>query len=262
MIRKHTRRAAKAAFAISLGVAIVIGVYAAAFTRPAHATTKTSPTIIIGTKNFGEEYILGQLYKQALEAKGFTVSYKENIGATELDDLRHCEREDQLLSRVHGRDRPGRVPSRERRRRRPRRPTSSRRRSRPPRATRRLNATPFYDTDVVVVTNAYAKKYGLKSIGDLKKAGCVQVRRFPDLQDAEHLPRRVHEAVRPHEGVVRSAVRDRGRTRRSTPARSWRRTGSRPTRRSAKPSKYMVLADPKHVTGFQNVAADRQDIGR
>ena len=42
------------------------------------------PTVIIGTKNFPEEFILGQLYKQALEAKGFTVSYKENIGSTEL----------------------------------------------------------------------------------------------------------------------------------------------------------------------------------
>ena len=39
---------------------------------------------MIGTKNFPEEYILGQLYKQALEAKGFTVSYKENIGSTEI----------------------------------------------------------------------------------------------------------------------------------------------------------------------------------
>jgi len=54
VIRKHTRRAAKAAFAISLGVAIVIGVYAAAFTRPAHASPKAGPTIIIGTKNFCE----------------------------------------------------------------------------------------------------------------------------------------------------------------------------------------------------------------
>ena len=28
--------------------------------------------------------MLGQLYKQALEAKGLDVSYKENIGSTEL----------------------------------------------------------------------------------------------------------------------------------------------------------------------------------
>ena len=87
MIRKHTRRAAKAAFAISLGVAIVIGLFAAAFTRPA-SELEAGPTVILGTKNFGEEFILGQLYKQALQAKGFTVKYKENIGSTELIDLR------------------------------------------------------------------------------------------------------------------------------------------------------------------------------
>ena len=73
MIRKHTRRAAKAAFAISLGVAIILGLFAGT-ARAGDAIA--GPTIVIGTKNFPEEYILGQLYKQALEAKGFTVTYK------------------------------------------------------------------------------------------------------------------------------------------------------------------------------------------
>ena len=58
MIRKHTRRAAKAAFAISLGVAIVLGGTATV----ASAKHAASPTIIVGNKNFTEEYILGQLY--------------------------------------------------------------------------------------------------------------------------------------------------------------------------------------------------------
>ena len=40
----------------------------------------------LGTKDFTEEFILGQLYRQALEAKGYTVNYKENIGATEIVD--------------------------------------------------------------------------------------------------------------------------------------------------------------------------------
>ena len=65
MIRKHNRRAAKAAFSIALGVAIVLGVAAAA---PAAATGGATP-IIIGTKNFPEQYILGQLYKQALDRR-------------------------------------------------------------------------------------------------------------------------------------------------------------------------------------------------
>lgn len=62
-------------------VAIVIGLFAAVFARPAHSA---GTTVIIGTKNFPEEFILGQLYKQALEAKGCSVSYKENIDSTEL----------------------------------------------------------------------------------------------------------------------------------------------------------------------------------
>src|SRR5918911_369561 len=44
------------------------------------------PAVTIGTKDFTEEFILGQLYKQALEAKGYKVNYKENIGATEIID--------------------------------------------------------------------------------------------------------------------------------------------------------------------------------
>ena len=43
-----------------------------------------------------------------------------------------------------------------------------------------LNATPFYDTDVLAVTNATAKKYGLKSIGDLKKVGAFKLGGFPE----------------------------------------------------------------------------------
>src|SRR5215213_8472036 len=83
VIRKHNRRAAKAAFAIALGVAIVLGGAAAA---PAAGDRSQATPIIIGTKDFPEQYVLGQLYKQALEAKGFKVQYKENIGSTELID--------------------------------------------------------------------------------------------------------------------------------------------------------------------------------
>ena len=74
MVRKHARRAVKAAFALALAIPIVLGGTANA--------KSTSPTIVIGTKNFTEQYVLGQLYKQALEAKGFKVNYKENIGSS------------------------------------------------------------------------------------------------------------------------------------------------------------------------------------
>src|SRR3712207_2036620 len=58
------------------------GTTAAAETQAA----EEQPTISIGTKNFPEQYILGELYKQALEAKGFTVDLKSDIGSTEIID--------------------------------------------------------------------------------------------------------------------------------------------------------------------------------
>jgi osmoprotectant transport system substrate-binding protein len=47
---------------------------------------KGKPPVTLGTKNFTEQFVLGQLYKQALEAQGFTVALKQNIGSTEIAD--------------------------------------------------------------------------------------------------------------------------------------------------------------------------------
>src|SRR5436853_3931175 len=91
MFRKHTRRAAKAAFAISFGVALLIGLTACGGgggnqTTSTSSATGPKPAITVGTKNFAEEFILGQLYGQALAAKGFKVTYKNNIGSSEVID--------------------------------------------------------------------------------------------------------------------------------------------------------------------------------
>ena len=42
------------------------------------------PAVMIGDKNYTEQFVLGQLYLQALAAKGFTVSINRNIGPTEV----------------------------------------------------------------------------------------------------------------------------------------------------------------------------------
>jgi osmoprotectant transport system substrate-binding protein len=44
------------------------------------------PPVILGTKNFTEEIVLGQLYAQALRAKGFRITLKSNIGSSEVVD--------------------------------------------------------------------------------------------------------------------------------------------------------------------------------
>jgi len=252
VIRKHTRRAAKAAFAISLGVAIVIGLYAAAFTRPAHASAKSGPTITIGTKNFGEEYILGQLYKQALETKGFTIKYKENIGSTELMTSALQSGKINFYPEYTGvivQDVFHHAKS----------PTTAKatydlaKKLEAAKGYTLLSATPFYDTDVVVVANSYAKKFGLKSISDLKKAGAFKFGAFPEcktrntcLVGYKKQYGLTSVSFVPLSGISVYAALDSGKIQAGD--------GFSTDPPLGKPSKYTVLADPKHVTGFQNVA--------
>ena len=252
MIRKHTRRAAKAAFAISLAVAIVIGLYAAAFTRQAHATPKAGPTLIIGTKNFGEEYILGQLYKQALEAKGITVSYKENIGSTEImtsalqsGKINFYPKYTGVIVQVvfHRANSPKTAAA----------TYALAKKLEAAKGYTLLKATPFYDTDVVVVTNAYAKKYGLKSISDLKKVGAFKFGAFPEcktrntcLVGYKKQYGLTNVGFVPLSGISVYAALDAGKIQAGD--------GFSTDPPLGKGSKYTVLADPKHVTGFQNVA--------
>jgi glycine betaine/choline ABC-type transport system substrate-binding protein len=63
---------------------------------PATQTTVTSstststlpgagqPPVTIGDKNYTEQFVLGQLYLQALRAQGFTVTINQNIGPTDV----------------------------------------------------------------------------------------------------------------------------------------------------------------------------------
>jgi osmoprotectant transport system substrate-binding protein len=177
VIRKHTRRAVKAAFCISFGVAIVLGGLAAgAMSAPA-----AQQTIKLGTKNFTEEYILGQLYKQALQAKGFKVEYHENIGSTEVVDKAmtsgqlnvYPEYLGTLLSVVFHKTSV------------PKNPATALAQAKSLDAKRGFTLftpTPFFDTDQLGVLNATAKKYKLKSAGDIKKIPNLSICGFPEFQ--------------------------------------------------------------------------------
>ena len=43
-------------------------------------------TVTLATKNFTEQYVLGHMYAQALEARGFDVEVKEDVGSSEIVD--------------------------------------------------------------------------------------------------------------------------------------------------------------------------------
>lgn len=133
------------------------------------------PTIILGDKNFDEEYVLGQLYAQAFEAKGFKVQLKGNIGGSELinkvfqsgkinafpeylgeidaSDLGYSKpltSEAQTLQLAqsyeakHG-------------------------------ATIMTPVTPFYDTDELITLKTFATAHHLTSIGQLGSLGSLKL---------------------------------------------------------------------------------------
>ncbi|HWF53480.1 MAG TPA: glycine betaine ABC transporter substrate-binding protein [Solirubrobacteraceae bacterium] len=146
---------------------------------PAATTTTAStgplpgvgkPPVTIGDKNFTEEYILGDLYTQALLAQGYKVTLKANIGTTEITykalqsgqiDM-YPEYDGTLLSAVGGYEK---VPS-----------SAAQTYTLTQAFVKKhgfelLNPTPFYDTDALAVTKQFATAHHLVTISDLKKLG-------------------------------------------------------------------------------------------
>lgn len=248
MIRKHTRRAAKAAFAISFGVAIILGLTAGTARSSPQAM---HPTIVMATKNFPEEYILGALYQQALEAKGFTVVNKGSLGSTELIQPAltsgkidfYPEYTGVIIQDVfHHNLSPSSAAA----------TTALARKLEAAKGFTVLNATPFSDTDVLVVTNATAKKYGLKTIADLKKVGPFKLGGLPECQTRNTC----FVGYTKQYGLSNATFVPYATTSIYTALSSGAilaGDGFSTDPPLVQPSKYTVLQDPKHVTGFQNV---------
>jgi len=244
VIRKHNRRAAKAAFTIAFGVALILGGAAAA---PA-ADSQSTP-IIVGAKNFPEQYVLGQLYKQALEAKGFDVQYKENIGSTELIDsaLRsgkvtvYPEYVGISLSVVFKRKALPKTDAGT---------YALAKRLYAKRGQTLLRQTPFQDRDVIAVTRATAKRYGLKTLRDLRKVPNLTIAGFPEWETRWTGPIGRQYGVRgfdfvPLSGISAYTLLDR---------RQVLAADVFTTDPQLLSSKYVQLRDPKNMFGFQHVA--------
>jgi osmoprotectant transport system substrate-binding protein len=131
---------------------------------------KGKPAVTLGTKNFPEEFILGQLYKQALEAKGFTVNLKNNIGSTEVIDTALTSGKIDMYPEYTGTivqevQKSNALPT-----------TAAATYAQAKafeekRGFTLLAQTPFYDRDALATKPAYAQQHGLTSISDLKKVG-------------------------------------------------------------------------------------------
>jgi osmoprotectant transport system substrate-binding protein len=209
------------------------------------------PAVTIGDKNFSEENILGALYAQALQAKGYKVTLKDNVGSSELIykalsagqiDM-YPEYTGVLLSAVAGQTRN---------------PTSAGAAYSQAKAFVEahgfalLKPTPFFDTNAFATLPGYAAQHGLKSIGDLRPLGkSVKLGGAPEFAtrqeglpgikkeygvDPTFVPIAIELSYKALEGgqvSVQNVFTTDGQL---------------------LSGKFTVLADPKHVFGFQNVA--------
>jgi osmoprotectant transport system substrate-binding protein len=209
------------------------------------------PAVTIGDKNFTEEYILGALYQQALQAKGFTVNLKGNIGSSEITYKAltsgqiemYPEYTGTLLSAIAGITAP---------------PKSAAQAYSQAKAFvgkhgfTLLDQTPFYDSDALGALSAYARSHGLTTIADLKKLG-----KGVKLGGAPEFATRVEGLV----GLKQAYGIDPtfvpltiGLTYKALDTSQVQVSDVFTTDAQLTSGKYTLLSDPKKVFGFQNVA--------
>jgi osmoprotectant transport system substrate-binding protein len=128
---------------------------------------KGKPAITMGDKNFTEQYILGELYAQALKAKGYTVKVKSNIGSSEIIDKALTSGQIDMYPEYTGvivavLAKESDSPASEQE-------TYDKAKAfENGRGFELLDKTPFFDADGLAVKPAYATKYKLEDVGDLK----------------------------------------------------------------------------------------------
>jgi len=254
MFRKHTRRAAKAAFAISFGVALLIGLSACGGGGGGSPTTTSSsakPKVIVGTKNFTEEFILGQLYAQALKAKGFPVELKSNIGSSEVTDAAiksgkinfYPEYTGVIVLDLSGAKTAPKTASAN---------YNAAKKFEQTRGLTLLNPTPFYDSDTVSVLKSTAQKYGLKTIGDLSKIEPFSYAGYPECDKRITCLLGLKQIY----GLKKVSFVQIGTISVETLLDQHKATAGDifSTEPALATGNYVPLTDTKHIFGFQNVA--------
>ena len=212
---------------------------------------KGKPAVTLGTKDFTEEFVLGELYKQALEAKGYKVNLKKNIGATEIIDksltsgeidgypeylgvsvavvarkdiVPKSDEETYELAQTFYEDR-GQVLSEQ---------------------------TPFFDVDAIAVTKKFAEENGLKTVADLKKLDSFTVGARPEFRNRfQGL-----KGMRSEYGLTNAQFKQLalGIQYQALDNGDVDSANVFSTDAQLASGKYIVLEDPKGVFGYQHVA--------
>ena len=210
-----------------------------------------SETVVLGTKDFTEEFILGELYKQALEAKGYKVTLRSSIGSTEIIDqaLRsgkinmYPEYTGTALTVVFGK--PGSAETAEA-------TYEQAKEAYEARGQTLFEMTPFSDSDAIAMLKTTAAKNNVTSLADLKNVpnlslcgqpqfrtrtqGLPGLRKNYGVTEVKFVP---VGTLSPYEFLDRKTVLACAIFSTDPPLAS---------------GKYTVLEDPKAQFGFQNVA--------
>ena len=219
----------------------------------AGAAPQGNPQVIVGSKNFTEEYILGELYSQALKAKGFNVSYKQSIGATEVIDSAltsgkiniYPEYVGEIDQTVFGQKTL---------------PKTAKGwwqlavKLNKKRGITVLNPTPFFDVDAIAVRKADAAKYHLVNVADLKKVPNASVGARPEFKDREEGFKGMQDVY----GLTKMKYvsLDQGLTYQALDQKKVFSIDVFSTDPQLASGKYVVLKDPKLIFGVQNVAPE------
>src|SRR4051795_3191778 len=226
-------------------------------------TGKTAPTgeITIGTKNFPEQFVLGELYKQSLEAHGFRVRLKSDIGSSEIVDRAltagsldmYPEYIGVALSELAGRTE------------RPKSRADAYRRAKAfenARGFTLLAMTPFSDQNALAVLPSYAKQHGLKAIGDLSKVpGTVLIAAPPEFRSRFEGLRGLHRLY----GLTNVDVKQLkiGEQYAALDKHMADAANVFTTDGQLEKGRYVLLRDPRELFTFQNVApVIRKDLLR
>jgi osmoprotectant transport system substrate-binding protein len=207
--------------------------------------------LTLGTKNFTEEFIIGQLYKQALTAKGCKINYKENIGATEVIDKAltsgqidaYPEYTGESVATVAGINKTVSSPQEE---------YSLAKQFYAKRGEVMSQMTPFFDTDAIGVRKAYAQQHGLVSVADLKKVSHFVLGARPEFLNREEGALGMKKVYGVSNFTFKSLAL--GLQYQALDSGAVDAIDVFTTDPQLASGKYTVLKDPKNIFGFQNIA--------
>jgi osmoprotectant transport system substrate-binding protein len=227
------------------------GSTAASTTGASAQPGKGKPAVTIGTKDFTEEFILGELYKDALEAKGYTVNLKKNIGATEIIDKAltshkidaYPEYTGESVATVAKRNEPAKTADEE---------YQLAKQFYEGRGQTVSEPTPFEDVDAIAATKAYAQKNGLTSMEDLKKLGSFSLGARPEFKDRQQGLAGMKKVYGINNAKFRQLAL--GVQYQALDSGKVDTANIFTTDAQLASGKYTVLKDPKGVFGFQNIA--------